>query len=77
MCPIAKAIVSTVSPKASETPSKPMPTLGKAAANTALPHPPRTNQNVPKNSAVYFCIVFSFHLLMLMPNFDEERKKQF
>ena len=28
-----------------------MPTLGKAAASTALPHPPRTSQNVPIDSA--------------------------
>ena len=28
-----------------------MPTWGKAAARTALPHPPKTSQNVPKNSA--------------------------
>ena len=60
MCPIAKAIVSTVSPKANETPSNPMPTSGKAAANTALPHPPRTSQKVPKNSAPYFLIPVSF-----------------
>ena len=36
---------------ASETPTKPIPTPGNAAANTALPQPPKTNQNVPKNSA--------------------------
>ena len=30
----------TVRPKASATPSKPIPTSGNAAANTALPHPP-------------------------------------
>jgi hypothetical protein len=29
-----------------------MPTFGKAAARTALPHPPNTNQKVPMNSAV-------------------------
>jgi hypothetical protein len=57
--PIAYAIVRTVNPKASETPSKPMPRLGNAAANTALPHPPRTSQNVPKNSALYCFIFFS------------------
>src|SRR6185369_15514518 len=33
-----------------------MPTLGKAAARTALPQPPRTSQNVPMNSAPYFFI---------------------
>jgi hypothetical protein len=51
MCPIAKAIVNTVNPKASATPANPMPSPGKAAASTALPHPPNTNQKVPKNSA--------------------------
>jgi hypothetical protein len=48
---MANAIVSTVRPNANETPNKPIPTFGKAAANTALPQPPNTNQNVPKNSA--------------------------
>src|ERR1700678_793803 len=51
MPPIAKAIVSSVRPKASATPANPMPRLGKAAARTALPHPPRTSQNVPMSSA--------------------------
>src|SRR6185369_13587840 len=50
---MARAMVSTVSPNASDTPSKPIPTFGNAAANTALPHPPRTSQNVPINSAVH------------------------
>ena len=49
--PMAKAIVSTVSPKASATPSSPIPTCGNAAASTALPQPPNTSQNVPRNSA--------------------------
>src|SRR4051812_38174558 len=44
-------MVRTVSPKASATPSRPMPTCGKPAASTALPHPPNTSQNVPKASA--------------------------
>src|SRR3569833_1507152 len=48
---MANAIVSTVRPNASDTPSRPMPTLGNAAAITALPQPPSTSQNVPKNSA--------------------------
>ena len=48
MCPTAKAIVKTVSPKANATPSRPMPTSGKAAASTALPQPPKTNQKVPE-----------------------------
>src|SRR5690348_8425438 len=49
--PTAYAIVSTVKPKASATPTKPMPRFGNAAASTALPQPPITSQNVPKNSA--------------------------
>src|SRR5580765_2456369 len=51
---MAYAMVSTVRPNASATPSRPMPTLGNAAARTALPHPPRTSQNVPMNSADSF-----------------------
>src|SRR5580765_4754876 len=50
--PNAYAPVTTVRPKASETPRKPIPSPGKAAASTALPHPPRTSQNVPRNSLV-------------------------
>src|SRR6266480_3751395 len=44
-------MVSTVRPKANATPTKPIPRLGKAAANTAAPQPPNTSQKVPKNSA--------------------------
>src|SRR5580765_7986674 len=51
MWPTAYAMVRTVKPKARETPWRPMPTLGKAAAKTALPHPPNTNHKVPINSA--------------------------
>ena len=52
MCPIAYAIVRTVSPNASATPSSPMPTCGNAADSTALPQPPKTSQNVPMASAI-------------------------
>src|SRR5205814_8940597 len=45
-------MVITVSPKATDTPSSPMPTPGNAAAYTALPQPPRTSQKVPMNSAI-------------------------
>ena len=45
------AMESTVSPKASETPAKPMPRSGYAAASTALPQPPSTSQKVPIASA--------------------------
>src|SRR5215467_1904142 len=44
-------MVSTVRPKASDTPTKPMPSWGKAAASTAAPQPPRTSHAVPMNSA--------------------------
>src|SRR3954471_13857379 len=44
-------MVSTVSPKASDTPTTPMPE-GLEAAITAAPQPPRTSQNVPMNSAI-------------------------
>src|SRR5580765_4079500 len=49
--PSAYAPDSTVRPKASDTPSNPIPTAGKPAAMTALPQPPSTSQNVPMNSA--------------------------
>src|ERR1700731_2874622 len=49
--PIAYAMVSSVSPKAKATPVKPIPSLEKPAASTALPHPTKTSQNVPMNSA--------------------------
>src|SRR5271165_2124262 len=59
MGPMVNAMVSRVRPKAKATPRKPMPKwpapgspAGKAAASTALPHPPNTSQKVPKNSAV-------------------------
>ncbi|CUX32870.1 hypothetical protein AGR7C_Cc260218 [Agrobacterium deltaense Zutra 3/1] len=43
-------MVRTVRPKAKATPRKPMPSSGKPAAKTALPHPPNTSQKVPRNS---------------------------
>jgi hypothetical protein len=54
MCPIAYAIVTTANPNASATPTNPIPDCGKAASNTAAPHPPNTSQNVPRNSAASF-----------------------
>ena len=57
---MAKAIVRTVRPKASDTPSSPIPTSGNAAARTALPQPPRTSQNVPINSAPIFLVIVIF-----------------
>src|SRR5579863_7457645 len=44
-------MVSTVRPKAKATPRNPIPRFGNAASSTAAPHPPNTNQKVPKNSA--------------------------
>jgi hypothetical protein len=37
-----------------DTPTKPIPKSGIPAAKIALPHPPNTNQKVPKNSAKFF-----------------------
>ncbi len=51
MWPTAYAIVSTVRPNASDTPTNPIPSPGKAAASTALPQPPNTSHAVPRNSA--------------------------
>src|SRR4029078_5701051 len=71
--PNAYAPVTTVKPKASETPSKPIPTSGKAAASTALPQPPRTSQKVPMNSADSFanmphlCLLLEMFAADLMP----------
>src|SRR5215204_5485440 len=56
MWPMEYAIVSTVRPKASETPSKPIPTCGNPAAMTAEPQPANVSQNVPIASATYFLI---------------------
>ena len=53
---IKNKFVSTVNPKARDTSAKPIPKLGMPAANKALPQPPKTSQNVPKNSANSFFI---------------------
>src|ERR1051325_563520 len=58
-------MVSTVRPNAKATPRNPMPRFGNAAAKTALPQPPNTSQNVPKNSAttrldMSFCMALGF-----------------
>src|SRR5579859_6840769 len=44
-------MVRTVNPKAKATPANPIPRFGNAADRTALPQPPKTSQNVPRNSA--------------------------
>src|SRR5687768_2374561 len=49
--PTAYAMVSTVRPKASDTPSH----WTFSLASTAVPQPPKTSQNVPKNSAARRC----------------------
>src|SRR6478609_12239208 len=54
MWPTAYAIVRTVRPKARATPSQPTPTSGLVVASTAVPQPPKTRTNVPRNSAVSF-----------------------
>src|SRR6185312_15529317 len=50
-------MVRTVSPKASATPTSPIPTSGNLAAITALPHPAKVSQNVPIASARYLWIL--------------------
>src|SRR5258705_11014658 len=61
MVPNAYTPVSTVRPNASATPRKPIPSDVPSdmnfAANTALPQPPNTNQNVPMNSAASRCSI--------------------
>src|SRR4029077_11263881 len=61
MVPNAYTPVSTVRPNASATPRNPIPSDvpsdGNFAANTALPQPPNTNQNVPMNSAASRCSI--------------------
>jgi len=47
-------MVRRVNPKARATPMNPIPNSGNPAARTALPHPPKTSQNVPMNSARTF-----------------------
>src|SRR4029453_706692 len=47
-------MVTTLSPNARDTPTSPIPTCGKPAAMTALPHPANVSQNVPMASAAYF-----------------------
>jgi hypothetical protein len=63
MWPIAYAMVRTVRPKANATPTNPIPSSGNAAARTALPQPPRTRQNVPKNSAINYFLFLTNSLI--------------
>ncbi len=65
-------MVKTVRPNASETPTKPIPISGKPAANTALPHPPKTYEKVPKNSATFFFIVFKIYFASKVEELFEE-----
>jgi hypothetical protein len=53
---MAYTIASTDKPKANDTPRKPI----YLPAITALPHPNRTNANVPINSAIYFLALSMF-----------------
>src|SRR5881394_3988939 len=68
---MAYAIVSTVKPNANDTPSRPIPTLGKEAASTALPQPPNTSQNVPIDSAT-----MGLASITVIPPASESRKEQ-
>src|SRR5579875_2960618 len=45
-------MVSSVRPNAKATPRNPIPSSGKAAEIKAAPHPPKTSQKVPRNSAI-------------------------
>lgn len=72
-------MVITVKPNAKATPTKPIPSGKfvpspiiapldtKVAARTALPQPPRTNQNVPINSAIKLLddcmLIFNFTII--------------
>src|SRR6267142_6378403 len=56
-------MVKTVRPKASDTPSSPIPTPGNAAASTALPQPPNTSRKVPRDSARVLFMIFIAFLL--------------
>jgi hypothetical protein len=47
MCAMAYTMASNESPKAKETPAKPI----LSPANTALPQPPNTSTKVPTSSA--------------------------
>ena len=60
-------MVTTLRPKASDTPTSPMPTCGNPAAMTALPHPAKVSQNVPIASAAYF---FDIHYLASLSVFS-------
>ncbi len=62
-------MVTTVKPKASETPSRPIPTPGKAAAITALPQPPKVSQNVPIASAA------SLRVSMIVPRLNADIRR--
>jgi hypothetical protein len=63
---MAYAIVNTAKQNANNTPTRPMPTSRNVAASTALPQPPRTNQNVPMNSAASFFDIAMTPTLFLM-----------
>src|SRR5689334_8599655 len=52
-------MVTTLSPNANDTPTRPIPTCGKPAAITALPQPANVSQNVPIASAAYFFMSIS------------------
>src|SRR5690348_2234659 len=60
-------MVTTLSPNVRATPTRPMPTCGKVAAITALPHPANVSQNVPINSAAYFLASMGASRIGLLP----------
>ena len=61
MCPILYAMVSTVRPKAKQTPRKPNAHRRKAPASTAPPQPRSTSETVQRIRArTWFVIAPSF-----------------
>src|SRR5215475_13269119 len=73
-------MVTTLSPNVRDTPTRPMPTWGKPAAMTALPHPANVSQNVPINSAAYFLVSMGHlrdsHFRFALPQRENPPKKQ-
>src|SRR3954466_14145087 len=61
-------MVTTLSPNARETPTRPIPNCGKPAAITALPQPANVSQKVPMASAAYFFISMCRPLLSEFPD---------
>jgi hypothetical protein len=78
---MANAMLSTVNPKARETPTKAIPKFRvvlpevsrNLAASTALPHPPNTSQQVPRISAMSRLARGMFSFLEVVPQLRRGR----